>query len=1038
MARFDEEFIQRLKTETDIVRLIESYGTRLRDRGKGGEMIGLCPVHDDREPSLVVNRQKNVWNCLGACGKGGDVIQWVMHAENVGFRHAVELLRDGATGGRPSGRSAKPRKLDSVVPLSGDDHETLAGVVDYYHSRLKQSPSALEYLQGRGLTDPEMIERFKIGFVDRTLGLRLPPKHNNKAGNEVRQTLQDLGIMRTTGHENFRGCVTFPLLDEAGRVVQMYGRRIDKSNNRHYYLSRPHSGVFNREAFAACDELILCESIIDALTFWCEGLRNVSTIYGTNGLTDEILEALKVHQIKRILIAYDNDKAGNEAMRKHVPELERLGIECFRIRFAASMDANGYAQKIKPAGRCLEMSVRAAEWIGKGKAPVRAGGAAATLKPKAKPSKPAPDQEATGSAQPESTPPSGSVASSSLAADSVATDSAVSDGAVSDGPAAEAAKEEEGGKSSTDEAPTEKQPPVASPLPPAPKEIQAEVRDNGIVIEIGNRTYRVRGLEKNLAFDVLKLNLMARRDDHEKFYVDTFDMYAAKARSVFIREAARELGFDPEVIKRDLGKVLLKLESLQDKHIEDTLAVKDEAIELTDKDKAAALELLKQPNLIERILADFVACGVVGEETNMLVGYLAATSRKLDKPLAVVIQSSSAAGKSSLMDAVLKFIPPEEQVGYSAMTGQSLFYMGGTNLQHKILAIAEEEGIAQASYALKLLQSEGELTIASTGKDPGTGRMETQEYHVEGPVMIFLTTTAIDIDEELLNRCVVLTVDENRQQTRAIHNQQRRNETLTGLLTGKGSSAVRQLHQNSQRLLRSLHVVNPYADMLDFCDDQARRRRDHMKYLALIKSIALLHQYQRTIKSVVVGDETVQYVEVTLSDILLAGRLADQVLGKSIDELPPQTRRLLLELHTWVLAECERLQLEQREFRFTRRMVRESIGWSQTALKKHLDRLMEMEFIIPHRGSGRRVEYELLYDGRGREGQPTMCGLIDPSKLPGGSASSTPTTSTSSSPPEPPSSPLVTASSPLDPPKITTPSPPEKSDRPGKNGAIPF
>ena len=283
----------------------------------------------------------------------------------------------------------------------------------------------------------------------------------------------------------------------------------------------------------------------------------------------------------------------------------------------------------------------------------------------------------------------------------------------------------------------------------------------------------------------------------------------------------------------------------------------------------------------------------------------------------------------------------------------------------------------------------------------------------------------------------MLTVDENRQQTRAIHNQQRRNETLTGLLTGKGSSAVRQLHQNSQRLLRSLHVVNPYADMLDFCDDQARRRRDHMKYLALIKSIALLHQYQRTIKSVVVGDETVQYVEVTLSDILLAGRLADQVLGKSIDELPPQTRRLLLELHTWVLAECERLQLEQREFRFTRRMVRESIGWSQTALKKHLDRLMEMEFIIPHRGSGRRVEYELLYDGRGREGQPTMCGLIDPSKLPGGSASSTPTT-TASSPPEPRSSPLVTASSPLDPPKITTPSPSEKSDRPGKNGAIPF
>ena len=156
MARFDDEFIQRLKSETDIVRLIESYGTRLKDRpGTRGEMIGLCPVHDDKNPSLVVNRQKNVWNCLGACGRGGDVIEWVMLAENVSFRHAVELLRDGATGGRPARPHAKPRKLDPPLPLDADEQETLAGVVDYYHQRLKQSPDALEYLQKRLITDPK-------------------------------------------------------------------------------------------------------------------------------------------------------------------------------------------------------------------------------------------------------------------------------------------------------------------------------------------------------------------------------------------------------------------------------------------------------------------------------------------------------------------------------------------------------------------------------------------------------------------------------------------------------------------------------------------------------------------------------------------------------------------------------------------------------------------------------------------------------------------------------------------------------------------
>ena len=104
---------------------------------------------------------------------------------------------------------------------------------------------------------------------------------------------------------------------------------------------------------------------------------------------------------------------------------------------------------------------------------------------------------------------------------------------------------------------------------------------------------------------------------------------------------------------------------------------------------------------------------------------------------------------------------------FSAMTGQSLFYMGEADLAHKVLAVAEEEGASRAAYALKLLQSEGELSIASTGKDTASGRLITHTYSVQGPTAIMLTTTAIDIDEELLNRCLVLTVDEGTAQTRA-------------------------------------------------------------------------------------------------------------------------------------------------------------------------------------------------------------------------------------------------------------------------------
>jgi hypothetical protein len=156
-----------------------------------------------------------------------------------------------------------------------------------------------------------------------------------------------------------------------------------------------------------------------------------------------------------------------------------------------------------------------------------------------------------------------------------------------------------------------------------------------------------------------------------------------------------------DVVKRDFGRLLLKLEELQDEAVRKSLEPKDETVTLSGEEQQVALELLRDPNLLQRILADYERCGVVGEETNKLVCYLAAVSRKLDEPLAIIIQSSSAAGKSWLMNAALAMMPEEEQVKYSAMTGQSLFYMSETNLRHKILAIVEEEGAERASYALK-------------------------------------------------------------------------------------------------------------------------------------------------------------------------------------------------------------------------------------------------------------------------------------------------------------------------------------------------
>jgi DNA primase len=944
MARIPDDEIQRLKREVSLERLVAAAGVELKRHG--ADLIGLCPFHEDRGPSLVVTPSKNLWHCLGACQQGGSVIDWVMKRDGVSFRHAVEILRGGVpTNGNGNGH--KPT-LPSPIEPDADDREILARVVAYYHETLKQSPEALGYLEKRGIRSSEALSHFKLGFANRTLGYRLSSRQD-------RERLQKLGLIRESGHEHFNGSLVVPIFGEHGEVLGMYGRKITyalrKGTPLHLYLPGPHRGVWNVEALAASKTVILCEALIDALTFWCAGFRNVTASYGTSGFTDDHLASFKRYGTETVLLAYDRDEAGERAASALAEKLIAQGITCYRIQFPKGMDANEYALKVTPAEKSLGVLVRNAAWLGKGKAPAVVDLVAAT-----KPDEPE-EIAAPLVSMGESDAP---VVTSQINASVPDVDPSHACAPASSSLAALAAREIS-----------------PSPEPPHPP---AERNGDELVMTFGDRRYRVRGLAKNLSFDALKVNLLVSRE--EGFHVDTLDLYQARQRAAYVKNAASELAIREETIKRDVGHVLRELEERQEEVIRKTLEPVEKTVPLSDVEEAAAMNLLKDPHLLDRILADFEACGVVGEETNKLLGYLAAVSRKLEEPLAVIVQSSSAAGKSALMEAILAFMPEEERVKYSAMTGQSLFYMGESNLAHKILAIVEEQGAEKATYALKLLQSEGELTIASTGKDPTSGRLVTQEYRVEGPVMILLTTTAIEIDEELLNRCLVLTVDEDREQTRKIHELQRERQTLEGLLARKARPALLKVHQDAQRLLKPILVANPYARHLTFLDDRTRTRRDHVKYLTLIRAIALLHQYQRPLKTAQHHGQIVPYVEVTLDDIAVANRLAHQVLGRSLDELPPQTRRLLMALDRMVGEACTAQAIERKDYRFSRRQVREALGWGNTQLKVHMQRLEELEYLIPHRAlRGQGFEYELVYDGQGKDGAPFLTGLLDVEKL---------------------------------------------------------
>jgi DNA primase catalytic core len=935
MARIAAGELERLKS-VPVADLVAASGVVLARQG--ADLAGLCPFHTEDTPSLKVTPAKNLFHCFG-CGAGGGPIDWVMKTRNVSFRHAVELLREwsGATdhaslaaasdaAPAPAGRLAE--HLAPPVSLDEDDAAVLARVVEYYHACLKRTPAALAYLEKRGIADPAAIEKFRLGFADRTLGLRLPDKRRRE-GAELRARLERVGLYRASGHEHFCGSLTIPVFDASGAVAGIYGRKITDGLRAgtplHLYLPGPHRGVWNLSGIVeGAGTVIVCEALIDALTFWVAGYRHVTASYGVDGFTDAHLAAFQAHGVTNVLIAYDRDEAGERGAAKLAERLAAAGIGSWRVLFPKGMDANAYATRVTPAAKSLGVLLRQAVWMGPGEPPSE---------------HPLP-----------------------LAAVVLPTAPASADPPASAPPAAEAAAKEE--------APPE-------PVPARPRPV-VEAREGEATIQFGPRRWRVRGLERAGGGESLKLTVTAATET--SFHVDTLDLYSARARAGFVEAASAELGVTAAALKSDLGTVLLEVEALLDARATAAAqpAPPPEAA-MTPEERTAALALLRDEHLLDRIAADFAACGLVGEETNKLVGYLAAVSRKLAAPLAVLVQSSSAAGKSSLMDAVLAFVPEGERVRYSAITGQALFYMGRGDLKHRILALCEEEGASRAAYALKLLQSDGSLTIASTGKDSATGALVTQEYRVEGPVMLFLTTTAIELDEELLNRCLVLSVDEGRIQTEAIHRLQRQRRTLQGLLAREARTNIIELHQNAQLLLRPLAVVNPYADRLTFLSDRTRARRDHEKYLTLIDAITLLHQHQRPIRY---ADGTeLAYVEVTVADIAHANRLAHEVLGRSLDALPPQSRRLLGLIADWVRERANTEGTKPGEVRFTRRQLREATGWGDTQLKLHLARLVELEQLLVHRAErGQGFCYELLYDGDGGAA-PHLSGLIDPAML---------------------------------------------------------
>lgn len=489
------------------------------------------------------------------------------------------------------------------------------------------------------------------------------------------------------------------------------------------------------------------------------------------------------------------------------------------------------------------------------------------------------------------------------------------------------------------------------------------------------RHYELKALSRHST--QLKATVKAYGDRSSGFELHTLDLYSARSRAAFAQACAALFQVDLSLTQTDLAALLEHIEAWQP----ESDSKPQPATPLTAAEQKAALAFLKTKKLANAIITDLTTLGVEGERLNKLLAYLTTVSRKLDDPLSLLIQSRSAAGKSTLQNAVLRLIPETDKVVYTRMTDQALFYQDENALAHKVLALEEAEGLGGAAYSLRALQSSKTLTIATTRNDPQSGKMTTEHYRVHGPVAVLVTTTAASLDEETLSRFLTVTIDESEAMTQQIHQAQRYNDTLAGYQQKLNRDAITAKHHHAQQLLEPLAVINPYAPQLQFPSHSLRARRDHQKYLQLIKAVAFLHQRQREISTLeTTGSESVRYISVAKTDIALANTLAEHVLGGGLEELSAPARRLLGLIHAMVRAHCQQQNLNAERYHFSRKTVRDYSGWSEWQVRQHMQELVELEYVKSRIGTwGREYVYSLDYQGRDEDGSGLL--LTDPATL---------------------------------------------------------
>ncbi len=855
----------------------------------------LCPFHPDKTPSLQIYPKTNTYCCFSSnCNAGtGDAIQFIELKESCNKHEALikaaALIDNGELRIENVKSEATPQE-NAKLFIEADGLDKIAVLTKFFTYYKTGLPRSKKAV--------EYLQSRCLDYKITEAAFNSGNLHQESKHHHLIESMVKVGLLKALPAKGYsvwaKDCIIFPLKNQENKIISLYGRSTtNDKEQRHFYLQN-REGLYPGYPLLQTKKLILTESIIDAASLLQqEEIKNDYTIlslYGTNGLTEEHQAAIaSLPQLEEIILMLNADEPGEVATAKHTVTLKQL-LLTIKISKVAM-----------PAGEdvnsLLQMHVE-------------------------EQSDDIPMAERIGNAK-------------QMLLDLIKQREAFSF-------SHRVLRTNEKKKS---ELPQTLTIPVLQPL------TKLDTRNAELLIYDNCELYfEILGGIRITGLDRMKVTLKVQHKQKQLLPVrDTLDLYSRNQTEQLIQTISENFDANIKKIETTISELTTELERHRLQKIE-ALQPKEKPLhEMTAAARAAAISELQKPKLLQRTGQLLQQCGIVGEENNSLIAYLIYTKRKQEVPLHVMFLGSSGTGKTYLQERISELIPEEDKIEITQITENALYYFKQHELKNKLILIEDLDGAMAVFYPLRELQTKRKISKTVTLKD-SKGNLKTITLTVEGPVCVSGCTTKEKIYEDNANRCILLYTDQTRDQDKKINEYQ--TKLSAGEINREREQQYKELFKNMQRVLRPIHIINPYAKYIALPEQVFKPRRTMTLLLGFIEAVTFYHQYQREVKRKSVSGELVEpYIETTIEDIESAFELLKDVLFSKSDELSQATRIFFEQL--------KHLLKKENKESFTSKEIRGQLKINPSNLKRYLIELDRYGFIKATGNRYRRYEYTI-------------------------------------------------------------------------------